>query len=70
MGGTNLDHGPADSIPGGIIRTISVSLLAVAAIAASIVFARVRQLPETDGLTRVNVLEDAATLEALRAAGF
>jgi hypothetical protein len=44
--------------------------LAVAAIAASIVFARTRQAPGDADLEKPRVLEDVAPLAALRAAGF
>jgi hypothetical protein len=44
--------------------------LAVAAIAASILFARNRHTPGLPELEESKVLEDTAPLEALRAAGF
>jgi hypothetical protein len=55
--------------PGGAIRTISVSLLAVAAITAGIFFARTRNTPDPE-MEKPKVLEDTASLEALRSAGF
>jgi hypothetical protein len=44
--------------------------LAVAAVAASILFAKGRHAPSPEELNRPNVLEDQTALEALRAAGF
>lgn len=56
---------------GGTIRTISVSLLAVAAIAASLLLSRARE-PQTNQGVKVDegVEGGAVELEALRRAGF
>lgn len=54
---------------GGTIRTLSVSLLAVAAIVAGVFFNRSRQPAPTPELDTGNGVEDAVQLEALRRAG-
>jgi hypothetical protein len=66
-----LNHGPCTGNldPGGAIRTISVSLLAVVAVIAGVLLSRTRQPPaaeiKDDGIER-----PAVSLEELRRAGF
>lgn len=55
---------------GGTIRTISVSLLAVAALLAGIVLTRSRQQPVPDNGNEEGVERTAVSLEELRQAGF
>ena len=55
---------------GGTIRTLSVSLLAVVALAAGLLLNRSRQPAPTPQVEADNGVEDALQLEALRRAGF
>ncbi len=59
------------STPGGPIRTLSVSLLAVAAVAASIIVSRQRQerLPTTRENPAGETQPVVLSLDAIRAAG-
>lgn len=62
------DHLTELLFPGGTIRTLSVSLLAVAALAAGVLLSRNRP-SETPQLDPDSGVEDAVRLEALRRAG-
>jgi hypothetical protein len=55
--------------PGGAIRTISVSLLAVVAVIAGVLLSRTRQPPAT-GVKDDGIERPAVSLEELRRAGF
>jgi hypothetical protein len=57
------------SEPGGAIRTISVSLLAAAAIAVSVFFAKTRQAHVAEEIQKSDAVEGSISLEAIRAAG-
>lgn len=60
----------ANPNPGGPIRTISVSLLTVAAIAASVVVSKARQpRPDAEDL-RKEAVEGTISLDDIRQAGF
>ncbi len=54
---------------GGTIRTLSVSLLAVAALAAGMLLSRTRQPSDPPQVQTDNGVEDAIQLQALRRAG-
>jgi hypothetical protein len=56
--------------PGGPIRTISVSLLAVAALIAGIFLTRARQQPAPDAVSDEGIQRTTVSLEELRQAGF
>lgn len=56
---------------GGTIRTISVSLIAAAAVAASLLFSRARQPPQpVEEDVQNGTVEGALSLDAIRQAGF
>lgn len=56
--------------PGGTIRTISVSLLAVAAVTLSVFFARTRQTQNVEQVKEDDAIEGGFSLDQVRAAGF
>ena len=60
---------PQNPKPGGTIRTISVSLIAIAAVAASVVFTRGRQPRPVEDEVQAGPVE-GVSLDAIRQAGF
>jgi hypothetical protein len=55
---------------GGVIRTISVSLIAIAAVAASVLFSKARQPRPVEDEVQSGPVEGAISLDAIRQAGF